>query len=102
MGDFSISINVADRPYKLLIEKENEEVFRRAAKLLDDRIKTYSSNYAYKDKQDLVAMVALEHTIQLLQNERLISDKETTLAKKLSEIDIALTEFLNNSQPDVL
>ena len=89
-------------PYKLLIEKENEEVFRRAAKLLDDRIKTYSSNYAYKDKQDLVAMVALEHTIQLLQNERLISDKETTLAKKLSEIDIALTEFLNNSQPDVL
>ena len=102
MGGFSISITVADRPYKLMIEKESEEIFRKAAKLVDDRIKTYSSNYAYKDKQDLVAMVALEHTIHMLQNERIISDKEINLTRKLIEIDKALTEILNNSHSDVL
>jgi len=94
MGEFSISITVADRPYKLVIEKEYEELFRRAAKLIDDRIKAYSNNYAYKDKQDLLAMVALDNTINLLQHERNINEKETTLEKKLSELDIALTEVL--------
>ena len=95
MGQFSISITVADRPYKLTIDKESEEMFRRAAKLVDDRIKTYSNNYAYKDKQDLIAMVALEHTIYYLQNERTINEKDTTLAKKLNEIDTALTHILS-------
>jgi len=94
MGEFSISINVADRPYKLVIDKEYEELFRKAAKLIDTRIKAYSNNYAYKDKQDLLAMVALDNTINLLQNERNTSEKETTLEKKLIELDTALTEVL--------
>jgi cell division protein ZapA (FtsZ GTPase activity inhibitor) len=94
MGEFSISINVADRPYKLVIDKEYEELFRKAAKLIDTRIKAYSNNYAYKDKQDLLAMVALDNTIKLLQNERSTSERETTLEKKLIELDTALTEVL--------
>ena len=94
MGEFSISITVADRPYKLVIDKEYEELFRRAAKLIDSRIKTYSNNYAYKDKQDLLAMVALDNTINLLQHERNINEKETTLEKKLIELDIALADVL--------
>lgn len=94
MGQFSISITVADRPYKLVIEKENEEVFRKAAKLVDDRIKTYSNNYAYKDKQDLIAMVALENTIHFLQSERNTSERESTLDSTLIEIETALDQIL--------
>ena len=94
MGEFSISIAVADRPYKLVIDKEFEELFRKAAKLIDSRIKAYSNNYAYKDKQDLLAMVALDNTINLLQHERNINEKRVTLEKKLIELDIALTEVL--------
>ncbi len=95
MGEFSISITVADRPYKLMIDKEYEELFRRAAKLIDGRIKAYSNNYAYKDKQDLLAMVALDNTINLLQHERNITEQETILEKKLIELDTALTEVLD-------
>ena len=95
MGQFSISITVADRPYKLVIDKENEEVFRKAAKLVDDRIKTYSNNYAYKDKQDLIAMVALENTIHYLQNERTSQEKEKTLDNKLIEIEATLDQILS-------
>jgi cell division protein ZapA (FtsZ GTPase activity inhibitor) len=94
MGEFSISIIVADRPYKLVIDKEFEELFRKAAKLIDTRIKTYSSNYAYKDKQDLLAMVALDNTLNLLQHERNSTEKEKTLEKRLTELDLALTEVL--------
>jgi cell division protein ZapA len=95
MSEFSISITIADRPYKLVIEKEYEELFRRAAKLIDGRIKAYSNNYAYKDKQDLIAMVALDNTINLLQHERNSTEKETSLEKKLIELDTVLTEVLD-------
>jgi cell division protein ZapA (FtsZ GTPase activity inhibitor) len=94
MDELSISITVADRPYKLMVEKEYEELFRRAARLIDKKIKEYSSNYAFKDKQDLLAMVALDYTTSYLQTERKNTEIEDYLEKKLVTLDSALTEFL--------
>ena len=96
MNELSISINIADRPYKLVIEKEHEELFRKAAKLIDKKIKEYSSNYAYKDKQDLLAMVAIEYTTTFLQNERLTTRTEQELDEQLIGIDQALDGILNS------
>jgi len=96
MKELSISITVADRPYKLVIDKEHEELFRKAAKLIENRIKDYSSNYAYKDRQDLLAMIALEFTTSYLQNERTTSDSEHDVMMKLSGIDKALDEILQH------
>lgn len=95
MSDLSISILVADRPYKLVIEKENEELFRTAAKLIEKRIKDYSGSYAYKDRQDLLAMVALEYTTSYLQNERTNSESTQQVNMKLSAINQALDEILS-------
>ncbi len=94
MEELSISIMIADRPYKLVIDKEQEELVRRAAKLIEKRIKEYSGSYAYKDKQDLVAMVALEFTTSFLQNEKNVSEDETEVDQKLEEMDKALNEIL--------
>ena len=96
MKELSISINVADRPYKLVIENEHEELFRKAAKLIDKRIKDYSSSYAYKDKQDLLAMVALEYTTSYLQNEQTVTESDVDLTMKLTGIDKALDEILQH------
>ena len=96
MSEFSISITVADRPYKLVVEKEQEELFRNAAKLIDKRIKEYSSNYAFKDKQDLLAMIALEYTVSYLQNEQETKESELLLNGKLTGIDNALNELLTS------
>lgn len=96
MSEFSISITVADRPYKLVVEKEQEELFRNAAKLIDKRIKEYSSSYAFKDKQDLLAMIALEYTVSFLQNEQNTNESELMLNDKLTGIDNALNELLKS------
>jgi cell division protein ZapA len=94
MAEFSISITIADRPYKLVVEKEEEEIFRNSAKLIDKRIKEYSGSYSFKDKQDLLAMVALEHTVSFLQKEQKERESETLLNDKLSGIDNTLNELL--------
>jgi cell division protein ZapA len=96
MSEFSISITVADRPYKLVVEKEQEEVFRNAAKLIDKRIKEYSSSYEFKDKQDLLAMVALEYTVSYLQNEKESKESELLVDEKLTKIDNALNQLLKS------
>jgi cell division protein ZapA len=94
MSELTISLSIADRSYKLVIEKDHEELFRRAAKLIDKRIKDYSVSYAYKDKQDLLAMVALEYATAFLREELVISEKESGWEKKLTTLDSALDEYL--------
>ncbi len=96
MSELSISITIADRPYKLVIDSEHEEQFRRSAKLIDKKIKEYSSSYAYKDKQDLLAMVALELTVNSLENELSASEKKQELDDRLIGIDKALDEVLRS------
>jgi cell division protein ZapA len=93
MDEISISLPIAERSYRLAIEKENEELFRKASKLIDIRIKDYSSSYAYKDKQDLLAMVALEYATRYLQSDRLFGEKEELWKSKLNEIDRLLEDF---------
>ena len=98
MSELSISLNIADRNYKLTIEQEQEEVFRKAARFIEKRIKEYSNSYAYKDKQDLLAMVALEYTMEFLANERKANQYGQELDLKLIGIDKALDEILNSPE----
>jgi cell division protein ZapA len=102
MNELSISLPIADRSYRLAIDKEHEELFRKAAKLIDKRIKDYSSSYAYKDKQDLLAMVALEYATGYLQNDQLLSENETQWKAKLLTIDLSLDEQLKYEATNVL
>jgi cell division protein ZapA (FtsZ GTPase activity inhibitor) len=96
MKELSISLPVAERTYRLMVEKEHEELFRKAAKLIDKRIKEYSGSYAYKDKQDLLAMVALEYATSYLQDEQLLAERGTEWEEKLAEIDQALNAHLKD------
>jgi cell division protein ZapA (FtsZ GTPase activity inhibitor) len=94
MDELSISVSIADRSYKLAVEKEQEELVRKAVRTIDIRLKEYSNNYAYKDKQDLLAMVALEFTTSYLQAERKNAEKEDHLENRLVTLNTALTDFL--------
>ncbi|MEI7663609.1 MAG: cell division protein ZapA [Bacteroidota bacterium] len=99
MEELSVSLPIAERSYRLAIDKEHEELFRKAAKLIDKRIRDYSTSYAYKDKQDLLAMVALEYATGYLKNDRLMSENEKLWQAKLVTIDQALDEQLISIKP---
>ena len=94
MEEFSISVNIADRTYKLTIEKQEEEIVRKAAKLINDKIKEFSKDYAFKDKQDLLAMIALQYTSSALNYENTKTYNNTLLKDKLLELDTLLGKQL--------
>ena len=95
MEEISITVRIADRQYKLTIEKDEEEVFRKATKLLSDKLMEYAQNYAFKDKQDLLALVALQYTTSSLKFEEQASFKDDELMVRLSEIDHVLNKNIS-------
>lgn len=94
MDELSISVNILDRNYKLKVTKETEQYVREAAKMIEENARKYSSTYAYKDRQDLLAMTALEKTTLLLQLEKQVKYQGTELIEKLGEIDHILNKHI--------
>ncbi len=96
MDELTISVTIADRPYRLTIKRNEEETIRKAANEINKNLKHYSDSFAYNDKQDLLAMVALEKTTNALMNRNELKDIDNNIAVKLTEIDKLLTDSLKD------
>ena len=64
-----IKISIADRVYPLTVELSQEEGLRSASKKIDTMIKQFEENYAVRDKQDVLAMCALQFASQTEQKQ---------------------------------
>ncbi|HAH59375.1 MAG: cell division protein ZapA [Lentimicrobium sp.] len=92
MDELAVTVNIADRPYKLRIERREEELVRNAAKSIEEQMKHYANHFEYKDKQDLLAMVALQFTTSNIEKENELNFRNQEMLKKLLEIDAALSK----------
>lgn len=95
MGEISIKINIADRVYPLKINMEEEEIIRKAAKLINERIKEYQENYAVRDKQDLLSMCVLHYATSTLKAEQQSVNEDAAAAEKVYQLDQLLTNFFS-------
>ncbi len=95
MEELTITVIIAERPYRLTIKREEEEIIRKAVKEIDLRIKEYSEHFAFNDKQDLMAMVLLHYasTVQKLESD--ISSKENMVIAQLQKMEELITHNLN-------
>ena len=95
MGEISIKINIADRVYPLKVNMEEEEIIRRAAKLINDRIKEFQDNYAVRDKQDLLSMCVLHYATATLKAEKKVMREDMEVSDKVYELDRLLNDFFS-------
>lgn len=91
MNELSITVHIADRPYHLTIDRKNEKIIRKAAKAISVLLKEYSEIYAFKDKQDLLAMATLNYTTLAFNSENRLSFNDDEWSKKLLALDEILT-----------
>ena len=68
-----IKLSIANRVYPLTIAPSQEEGLRLAAKKIEAMIKQFEQSYSVRDKQDVLAMCALQFASQVEQS---ILDKE--------------------------
>ena len=64
-----IKISVADRVYPLTVDPAQEEGLRSASRKIDAMIRQFEENYAVRDKQDVLAMCALQFAAQMEQKQ---------------------------------
>lgn len=95
MSDLSIKLNIAGRMYPLTIRREEEESIRLAARKIEEAIKAFEENYAVRDKQDLLAMTALQLATQSMKQGNKKEDQESENA--LRDIQAQLQKVLNES-----
>ena len=89
--DILISVEIADRIYKVRDKRDEKEMFRKAVEEVKLNVRDYAKIYAYKDKQDLLAMVLLQYVTSYIKmkEENVFSDK--TLVAKLELIESILS-----------
>jgi len=61
INNLKIKVTIGDRVYPLTIRDENEEEgIRLAVKKINEMLKSFEQNYEVRDKQDVLAMCALQ------------------------------------------
>ena len=89
-----IKISIADRVYPLTVEPSQEEGLRSASKKIDAMIKQFEQSYAVRDKQDVLAMCALQFAAQVEQKQISKSQDDETSLTRLQNLDKKLSELL--------
>lgn len=93
MGELSIKIKIANRVYPLTVKPEEEEGIRKSADLINKEIESFEKLYAVKDKQDLLAMVALKIASKNFELEKKGVINDAGLEEKLTLLDNLLTNY---------
>jgi cell division protein ZapA len=91
-----IKITIADRVYPLTVLPSQEEGLRKASKTIEDMIKQFEESYAVQDKQDVLAMCALQFASKLEQTKGFVEQEQSTSLIKLEELNLQLAEYLQN------
>ncbi len=90
----NINVIIADRPYRLKVKPEEEENVRKAAKLINNKVKEYQNEYAAKDKQDYVSMCALMYAVEHINLESRPRFNDKPLVDQLEKLEQRLSEAL--------
>ncbi|MCB0471836.1 MAG: cell division protein ZapA [Flavobacteriaceae bacterium] len=90
-----IKVTIGDRVYPLTIKSEGEEEgIRKAVKKINDLIRKFEENYEVRDKQDVLAMCALQFASrQEVKSIYNVQDAEQ-LENKLQQLGVLLDAHL--------
>ncbi|PTX42842.1 cell division protein ZapA [Christiangramia gaetbulicola] len=91
-----IKISIADRVYPLTIQPSQEEGLRKAAKKIEAMIKQFEQSYAVRDKQDVLAMCALQFAAQTEQKNIDNSSEMIEAEEKLRSLNELLQQHLTS------
>jgi cell division protein ZapA len=89
-----IKLTIANRVYPLNVPLEQEEGLRTASKKIELMIKHFEDNFAVKDKQDVLAMCAIQLATQ--------TEEENLSEAKINEEVNSRLEKINQSIKDAI
>jgi len=94
MEELSIRIKIAGREYPMKVKPEEEEGVRKAAKSINDRIKSYKDQFGIDDKQDLLAMVAFDSLVDKMNAEEQQDSGDDSVLEKINYLNKIVSQAL--------
>ena len=91
-GKIKIKLSIAGRVYPMTVDAANEELYRVAAKRLNDKISEYT-RIPELDAQDRVALAALFYTIVALSAEQTSSLGDEDV-EELESIETLIRKYI--------
>ena len=94
MEKLSIRIKISDREYPMKVDPEDEENIRKAGKIINERLKAYREKFGIDDKQDLLAMVAFDSTVERLKTEGKTHQLDDSIEQKLVSLNQIISDAI--------
>jgi cell division protein ZapA len=91
-----IKLSIADRVYPLTIDPSQEEGLRKAAKNIEQLAKKFEQSYAVRDKQDVLAMCALQFASKIEQRGIDQSEGSQEAKQRLQALDQLVADKLGD------
>lgn len=90
-NELNVNVSIADRLYAIKVKPEDKTLVENAVGKINTMVQEYSERYAFKDKQDLLAMAILQYStlLEKLESGNMSDNKRIT--DDLLYIDSLLT-----------
>ncbi|MDR0982454.1 MAG: cell division protein ZapA [Culturomica sp.] len=86
-------IDIAGKKYPMTVNnEEQEEIYRAAAKRINDMILKYRERYGSLDPSDLLALSAFQLTVKLLSTER--RNDTAPIINEIEKINVKIDEII--------
>ena len=92
MANLSIKVNIAGRLYPLTVDSREEAGLQKAADELAKKLKAFEQSYAVRDKQDLLAMCALQYATEALKQQ---AETNEHIVQRLTKLEQEVTGALH-------
>ena len=97
MAEVSLKVLIAGRTYPLIVKQEEEVRVLEVVKTINEKIKEFEQSYSVRDKQDLLAMCALN----LLTSQQDTPPQSRDMEKELvNQLDLFVSEYLQKETTD--
>jgi len=88
-----IRIKIDGREYPLKKDRDDEEKYRKAAKIINDIILQYRQKYSSSNTQDFLAMTAFQFVLKTIELEEKVD--RSPLFDELKKQDEELSDYLS-------
>lgn len=92
-SQLKIKVEIAGRLYPLTIERDQEEVIRRAVQNVQKKLKAFEEKYQIRDMQDPLAMICIQQASELESQKGSTLVNEENIIQKVNDIHYLLDDL---------
>ena len=86
MSELTIKINILGREYPIKVTVEEEDKFKEANLLVEEKVKLFRDTFKINDNQDLLAMVAFDAVVDKLNSRVALDDEKEKSSEQLRSL----------------